>query len=223
MSLISWTPRPLPNPQLLEGRLTRLEKLNWCAHTQELFDCLGGDANAALWRYMPIGPYLNPKTFSEDFERSRVNGDWNTSAIRVKETGKIEGMLSFMRIRPDHGSVELGCVAFGLRLQRTAAATEAVYLMAKHTFEDLGYRRFEWKCDATNEASKNAALHFGFIYEGLFRQDMVRKGANRDTAWHSIIDKEWPSVSAGFQRWLDPANFSPDGAQIRSLTSLRAA
>jgi RimJ/RimL family protein N-acetyltransferase len=222
MTLNNWSPRPIPNPQALEGRLVRLERLDWSAHTQDLFEALGGEANAALWRYMPIGPYLDIKFFAEDFDRSRVNGEWKTSAIRVKETGKLEGMLSYMRIRPEHGSTELGCVAFGHRLQRSAAATEAVFLMARHVFDDLGYRRFEWKCDNANDASKRAAERFGFIYEGLFRQDMVRKGANRDTAWYSIIDKEWPKVRAAFECWLDPANFGPDGCQIHTLISLRA-
>lgn len=222
MPLSDWTPRPLPNPLTLEGRLVRLERLDWYKHTQELFDALGGEANADLWRYMPIGPYLDGDAFAESFDRARVNGAWNTLAIRVKETGKLEGMVSYMRMRPEHGSVEIGCVAFGHRLQRTAAATEAVYLMAKHVFDDLGYRRFEWKCDNANDASRRAAERFGFIYEGLFRQDMVRKGANRDTAWYSIIDKEWPVMRAGFERWLDPANFGPDGRQIRSLTEVRA-
>lgn len=221
MPLSAWTPRPIPNPTLLDGRLVRLERLDWYTHTEELFEALGGAANADLWRYMPIGPYLDIRTFAEDFERSRVNGEWTTSVIRVKESGKAEGMLSFMRVRPEHGSAEIGCVAFGQRLQRTAAATEAVYLMAKHLFDDLGYRRFEWKCDNTNEASKRAALRFGFVYEGLFRQDMVRKGGNRDTAWYSIIDKEWPKVRTGFERWLDPANFGAKGEQIRPLTYLR--
>ena len=222
MPLSAWIPRPLPNRLTLEGRLVRLERVDWYAHTQELFDALGGKANADLWRYMPIGPYLDQDAFAESFDRARVNGGWNTLAIRVRETGKLEGMVSYMRMRPEHGSVEIGCVAFGHRLQRTAAATEAVYLMAKHAFDDLGYRRFEWKCDNANDASKRAAERFGFVYEGLFRQDMVRKGANRDTAWYSIIDKEWPKVRAGFERWLDPDNFSPDGRQIRSLADVRA-
>lgn len=223
MPLAHWTPRPIPNPRFLEGRLVRLEKLDWFKHTEELFDCVGGEANAALWRFMPIGPYSDIQTFAESFERSRVNGEWNTSVIRVKETGRAEGMASFMRMRPEHGSVEIGCVAFGPRLQRTAAASEAVYLMARHVFDDLGYRRFEWKCDNANEASRRAALRFGFTYEGLFRQDMVRKGANRDTAWFSIIDKEWPAVRAAFERWLDPSNFGADGQQIRGLSSIRGA
>lgn len=222
MPLTDWTPRSKPNPLTLDGRLVRLERLDWYTHTQDLFACLGGEANAEIWRYMPIGPYLDVKTFAEDFDRARVNGEWATSVIRVKETGKLEGMVSFMRVRPEHGSVEIGCVAFGHRLQRTAAATEAVYLMAKHAFDDLGYRRFEWKCDNANEASKRAAERFGFVYEGLFRQDMVRKGANRDTAWYSIIDKEWPAVRAGFERWLDPGNFDANGRQISSLTAMRA-
>jgi RimJ/RimL family protein N-acetyltransferase len=221
MPLADWTPRQKPNPLTLDGRLVVLERLDCCKHTQELFDALGGAENADLWRYMPIGPYLDVKTFVEDFEKSRVNGEWNTFVIRVKETGKAEGMLSFMRIRPEHGSVEIGCVAFGHRLQRTSAATEAVYLMAKHAFDDLGYRRLEWKCDDANEASRRAAGRFGFTYEGLFRQDMVRKGANRDTAWYSIIDKEWPNVRKGFERWLDPANFDAGRRQIRTLGDLR--
>ncbi len=221
MPLADWTPRPTPNPSFLEGRLVRLERLDWFKHTEELFGCLGGDAKADLWRYMPIGPFLDVKAFAEDFDRSRVNGAWNTSVIRVKAANRAEGMASFMRIRPEHGSVEIGCVAFGPRLQRTAAASEAVYLMARHIFDDLGYRRFEWKCDDSNEASKRAALRFGFTYEGLFRQDMVRKGANRDTAWFSIIDKEWPAVRAAFEHWLDPSNFDATGRQIRSLASMR--
>jgi RimJ/RimL family protein N-acetyltransferase len=222
MPLTDWTPRSKPNPSTLDGRLVRLERLDWYKHTEDLFDCLGGAANADLWRYMPIGPYLDVKTFAEDFERSRVNGEWTTSVIRVKETGKLEGMVSYMRVRPEHGSAEIGCVAFGHRLQRTVAATEAVYLMARHAFDDLGYRRFEWKCDNANEASKRAALRYGFVYEGLFRQDMVRKGANRDTAWYSIIDKEWPAVRKGFERWLDQANFDATGQQIRTLEDMRA-
>ena len=223
MSLESWTPRPVPDPACLQGRFARLERLDWRAHGDDLFASLGGQANADLWRYMPIGPFLSADRLEEEFERSRTGGAWNTLAIRVLGTDTVEGMASFMRIRPEHGSAEIGCVAFGRRLQRSTAATEAVYLMARHVFDELGYRRFEWKCDNANDASKRAALRFGFTHEGLFRQDMVRKGANRDTAWYSIIDTEWPAVRAGFERWLDAANFDAAGRQKQGLAEFRDA
>jgi RimJ/RimL family protein N-acetyltransferase len=126
-----------------------------------------------------------------------------------------------MRLRPEHGSVEIGCVVFGKALQKTRGATEAIYLMAKHAFSDLGYRRFEWKCDNDNADSKNAALRFGFEFEGVFRNDMVMKGRNRDTAWFSIIDTDWPIVKAGFETWLSAQNFDENGRQISSLRDCR--
>jgi RimJ/RimL family protein N-acetyltransferase len=130
-------------------------------------------------------------------------------------------MASYMRIRPEAGSAEVGSVVFSKALQRTAAATEAIFLMARHLFEDRGYRRFEWKCDNQNAASVRAARRFGFTAEGVFRQDMVVKGRNRDTAWFSILDGEWPRIRSAFEQWLAPENFDPAGQQRRSLAAIR--
>ncbi len=126
-----------------------------------------------------------------------------------------------MRITPEHGVIEIGHIWFGTALQRTPAATEAIYLLARHAFDDLGYRRFEWKCNAQNAPSCRAAERFGFTFEGIFRQHQIVKGRNRDTAWYSIVDGEWPAVGAGFERWLAPENFDDDGRQRRSLAELR--
>ncbi|VAW07153.1 Acetyltransferase, GNAT family, partial [hydrothermal vent metagenome] len=140
---------------------------------------------------------------------------------RAVDTGAVLGMASYMRIRPEAGSVEIGCIVFSGALQKTPAATEAMYLMARHIFDDLGYRRYEWKCNDENAASKSAAERLGFQFEGVFRQDMVVKGENRDTAWFSVLDSEWPEVKAGLNAWLAPENFDADGRQRRSLRQCR--
>ena len=137
--------------------------------------------------------------------------------------GSALGMASYMRIRQEHGSAEVGCVVFGKALQRTRAATEAIYLMARHIFDDLGYRRFEWKCNEANAASKRAAVRFGFTFEGVFRNDMVMKGRNRDTAWYSMLDSEWSGVKTAFDSWLDPGNFTPEGVQRSRLSAHRVS
>jgi RimJ/RimL family protein N-acetyltransferase len=136
--------------------------------------------------------------------------------------GRAAGYASFMRIEPAHGVVEVGNILLSPILQRTRAATEAMYLMARHVFEDLGYRRYEWKCNAQNEPSRRAALRYGFTYEGIFRQHMVVKDRNRDTAWFSMLDSEWPARKAAFEAWLDPSNFDENGEQRKSLQSLRS-
>jgi RimJ/RimL family protein N-acetyltransferase len=132
-------------------------------------------------------------------------------------------MASLMRIKPEHGVIEVGHIWFAPVLQRTRQATEAIYLLARHSFDDLGYRRFEWKCDALNQPSRRAAERFGFVFEGVFRQHMVIKDRNRDTAWFSIVDAEWPTVRAAFEAWLAPENFDPQGRQRRSLAELRTS
>ena len=131
------------------------------------------------------------------------------------------GMASYMRIRPEHGSAEVGFVCFSKAMQRTPAATEAMYLMARHLFDDLGYRRYEWKCDNANEKSRRAAERLGFAFEGVFRQDMVMKGRNRDTAWYSMLDTEWPAAKAAFEAWLAPENFDGEGRQRNKLADIR--
>lgn len=138
-------------------------------------------------------------------------------AVVDVETGRAEGRVSFMRMDPANGVIETGAILFGPRLARSRGATEAIYLQARHVFDDLGYRRLEWKCDAENAPSRRAALRFGFVYEGIFRQHMVIKGRNRDTAWFAMLDHEWPARKAAFEAWLDPANFDAQGRQVRPL------
>lgn len=221
LNLSTWTPRPRPGTATLTGTTVRLEPLDWATHEHGLFSVVGGKENARLWDHVSVGPYLDPATFQNDFEQTRVANGWETMVIHHCVSNVILGMFSFMRIREPHGSVEIGCVVFGYTLQRTSKATEALLLMARHVFDDLGYRRYEWKCDDQNNASMRAAKRFGFIYEGTFRNDMVSKGRNRDTAWFSITDGEWPSVRAALDAWLAPQNFDADGTQIKTLEEVR--
>ncbi|MAK62174.1 MAG: GNAT family N-acetyltransferase [Ponticaulis sp.] len=161
--------------------------------------------------------------FGHDFEKMMIEKDWLTYTILDRETTRPLGMASYMRQRPEHGSIEVGCVAFSPALRRTIAATEAMYLMAAHVFDDLHYRRYEWKCHNKNTASKNAALRFGFQFEGVHRNDMVMKGTSRDTAWFAMTDDDWPGVKAAFKRWLSPDNFDENGQQKLPLSALQAA
>lgn len=219
--LTTWTLCPTPGQTVLTGQTVRLEPLDWTIHESGLAAAVGGADNAGLWDHISVGPYANPAKFKDEFEPVRVSQGWKTMVIRDTATGKVLGMFSFMRIREQHGSVEIGCVVFGHTLQRTRPATEALALMAGHVFDDLGYRRYEWKCDTQNAASNRAAERFGFIYEGTFRNDMVTKGRNRDTAWYSITDAEWPRVKAALEAWLAPDNFDDTGAQIKRLEDIR--
>jgi len=170
---------------------------------------------------MPLGPFLTPEAFRHGFEHQRAISGWETLVIVSIATGETLGSASFMRIREAHGSCEVGCVAFGKPLQRTAEATEAMYLMAAHAFDELGYRRYEWKCNDANLASRRAAIRLGFQFEGVFRNDMVVKGENRDTAWYAMTDDDWPKTGAALQAWLDPGNFDPVGQQRESLAAIR--
>jgi RimJ/RimL family protein N-acetyltransferase len=151
------------------------------------------------------------------------NQDWQTHVFRACHTGEMLGMSSYMRIRPEVGSAEVGCVMFSKALQRTPAATEAMFSMARHLFDDLGYRRYEWKCDNDNAASRRAADRLGFVPEGVFRQDLVVKGRNRDTAWFSMLDGEWPRIRSAFEQWLAPENFDSAGQQRRRLREIRVS
>lgn len=175
-------------------------------------------AKEELWRFLPYGPFA-PGEFSAWLAACASSDD--PLFYAVVADGRAQGMCSHMRIVPEHGTIEVGNIWFGPALQRTAAATEAVFLLARHAFDDLGYRRLEWKCDARNERSMRAAERLGFTYEGTFRQDRVVKGRNRDTAWWSIVDGEWPRLRAAFEAWLAPQNFDSDGNQRRRLEQLR--
>jgi RimJ/RimL family protein N-acetyltransferase len=219
--LSSWTPRPSPGLVALDGASVRLDPLDWAAHGAGLFAALGGEANAGIWTHMPAGPFAEADALRRMLEASASREGWKTMVARSIPDGAVLGMATYMRIREAHGSAEIGCVAFGPNLRRTRQATEVFRLMAAHVFNDLGYRRYEWKCSQANAASKRAAERFGFVFEGVFRQDMVMKGISRDTAWYSIIDAEWPALDAALGRWLAPANFAADGSQIRTLESFR--
>jgi RimJ/RimL family protein N-acetyltransferase len=201
----------------MEGSFALLEPLDPARHTASLWDAVQGPENDALWTYLFDGPYRDAAAFEQAITRKSATADPMFFAILNRATDRAVGYASLMRIEPAHRCIEVGGILYTPLLQRTAAATEAMYLMARYVFEELQYRRYEWKCDALNEPSRRAALRLGFKYEGTFRQHMIVKGHNRDTAWYSMIDAEWPARKAPFERWLDPANFDEEGRQIRSL------
>lgn len=208
-------PRPLP----LRGRSVDLEPLDVDRHSNSLWQAVRG--HDELWSWMADGPYRSLAAFRHALQRKQQAPDALFLAIVPRATGAAEGYACFMRIEPAHGVLEVGNILMAPRLQRTTAATEAMYLMARHVFEDLHYRRYEWKCNALNEPSRHAALRLGFRFEGIFSRHMVVKGANRDTAWFAMLDRDWPLQKKAFEAWLDPANFRADGRQRRRLGYLR--
>ncbi|WP_182526101.1 GNAT family N-acetyltransferase [Nocardioides dongkuii] len=210
-----WSPRDLPRPTLLEGRYVRLEPLGG-SHAEPLHASLCGPEDAPLWTYRTAEPPTDVAEMARLVAAHAGDTDTVTWAI-VPEGRSAEGLATFMRIDPDHGQVEVAGVLFARTLQRTRAATEAIHLFLRYAFEDLGYRRVEWKCDSLNEPSRRAAQRLGFTYEGRFRQHLVVKGRNRDTDWFSVTDTEWPEVRAAHEAWLDPANFEADGTQRAPL------
>jgi len=217
VNLSGWQPCERPGQIRLVGSRIVLEPLDWSCHRDGLFAAIAGRENSSIWAYMPHGPYDEITDFEESFEADRRAGRWETLVFRQKESDRIVGTSSYMRIRPAHGSVEIGSVAFSAGLKKTAAATEAMYLMATHVFDTLGYRRYEWKCHDKNLASKRAAERFGFMYEGTFRNDMVVKGANRDTAWFAMTDADWQRLKPDYKAWLAAENFDAAGRQRRRL------
>jgi len=189
-------------------------------HADELF-AAGHGGDPALWQYLPYGPFTHADEMRLWLKACAESEDPRFYAIVEQATDRAAGMASYLRFAPDHRVVEIGHIWFGAALQRTPAATEVIYLLARHAFGDLGVRRLEWKCDAGNERSRRAAERFGFTFEGVFRQHMLVKDRNRDTAWYSMLDGEWPAVRAAFEAWLDAANFDAEGRQRRSLAELR--
>jgi RimJ/RimL family protein N-acetyltransferase len=196
-----------------------LEPVDPARHATDLFSASEGAP--AIWDYLAYGPFENERVFTDWLKDRAASDDPLFYAVLDLASGQARGMASLMRIVPEHGVIEVGHIWFAPVLQRTRQATEAIYLLARHAFDDLGYRRFEWKCDSLNEPSRRAAERFGFVFEGVFRQHMVVKGRNRDTAWYAITDGEWPSRRAAFEAWLSPDNFEPDGRQRRSLAEIR--
>jgi RimJ/RimL family protein N-acetyltransferase len=187
-------------------------------HAADLWE---GTRDPSLWAYLFDGPYEDRALFDASIVRKSKSDDPMFFAILDRSSGKALGHASYMRIEPAHRCIEVGGILYSSTLQRTVGATEAMYLMAQHVFEDLGYRRYEWKCNALNEPSRRAAKRLGFTFEGIFRQHMIVKGQNRDTAWFSMLDSEWPARKAAFERWLEPSNFHQDGRQKRPLSDFQ--
>jgi RimJ/RimL family protein N-acetyltransferase len=217
-----WEPRPRPEPVTLAGRYVRVVPLT-SAHYTDLFKATCGSGDGALWTYRPIArPTTLPDLWMHLAKVLESPTDVTFSLVprEGEYAERPAGLASYLRVEPGTGQIEVGGVLFARGLQRTRAATEAIHLLMRHAFEDLGYRRFEWKCDSLNEPSRRAAARLGFTYEGRFRHHMVVKGRNRDTDWFSVTDAEWPRVRAAHQRWLDPANFDAEGRQRSSLSEL---
>lgn len=217
--LSHWQPRPFPPHDLLQGRFIRLEPLDAAHHGDDLWQELQGP-DPALWDYLPYGPFTERAAFDAWLAANAASQDPQFYSV-IDAQGRALGLISYLRIAPKDGCIEIGHIAFGAAMQRTPGASEAVFLLARHAFDDLGYRRFEWKCNARNARSMRAAERFGFSYEGLFRQHMIVKGENRDTAWYSLIDGEWPQCREAFERWLAADNFDAEGRQKRRLEELR--
>jgi RimJ/RimL family protein N-acetyltransferase len=211
--MIDWAPVAPPAPRDHAGRCMTLRTVAM-DDAEALFDA---SRDPAIWSYLPYGPYE-----SVDAMRERVAemvGTLDPLYFAIVRDGQPQGIASYLRIEPKHGAIEIGHIWFGTSLQRTTAATEAIFLLARHAFDDLGYRRLEWKCNALNAKSRRAAERFGFTFEGVFRNHMVIKGQNRDSAWYSITDEEWPAIRAAFEDWLAPENFDESGGQRRPLNT----
>jgi RimJ/RimL family protein N-acetyltransferase len=191
------------------------------SHGDDLYDGTCGPGTDELWTYLFEGPYPDRASFGQALEEMASSEDPLFFAILDKSTGRAVGRAAYMRIEPSHRVIEVGSILYSPALQRTAGATEAMYLMARYVFEELGYRRYEWKCNALNAPSRRAALRLGFSFEGIFRQHMVIKGHSRDTAWYSMLDGEWPDRKAALERWLDPSNFDVNRSQKRALSNLK--
>jgi RimJ/RimL family protein N-acetyltransferase len=216
-TLAGWEAPPAPGPAVLEGRYARLERLAE-RHAGGLWEAFAEDAAGAIWTYMPHGPFADEAAFAAWVAAAGAMSDPFYYAITDRGGGRTAGVAAFLAIRPAHGVIELGAITFAPCLQRTRAATEAITLMGSWAF-GAGYRRFEWKCDALNAASRRAAERLGFRHEGTFRRHMVVKGRSRDTAWYAIIDAEWPRVRERWEAWLDPENFDAEGRQRRRLAA----
>ncbi len=216
---LQWKPAQPLSRVALEGELVRLELVDVARHAGQLF---AAQASAPeLWEYLPYGPFESEAAFRVWLTERAATSDPMFYAIIERISGRALGMASFLRVEPGHGVIEVGHIWYSPALQRTRLATDAMYVMARHVFDDLGYRRYEWKCNVLNEPSRRAAVRLGFTFEGVFRQHMVIKGENRDTAWYSMLDGEWPAAKAAFEAWLRPENFDGEGRQRRSLAELR--
>lgn len=221
--LPDWKPCEPPPETPMLGQYCRLGRLNLVAHAQDLFDANITDTEGRIWTYLGYGPFDDVDSYKEWIKDQALGDDPLFHAIIDLKTDKAVGVASYLRIEPPIGSIEVGHINYSPLLQKTAAATEAMYLMMARVFDELGYRRYEWKCDNANAKSRGAAERLGFTFEGVFRQCTIYKGRNRDTAWFSILDSEWPALKAAYQEWLAPSNFNDDGSQKKALSDLTRA
>lgn len=216
-----WSARPWPGRGPMEGDHCRLEPLDASLHADDLYAAYHLAPDDRDWTYMSSGPFPDRACYQAYIDQASASQDPCHYAVIDRTSGRAVGSLALMRIDPGNGVVEVGHVAFSPLLQRTVAATEAHYLLMKHVFDELGYRRYEWKCDSLNTRSRRSAARLGFTFEGIFRQAIVYKGRSRDTAWHSLIDSEWPARRAALERWLVPGNFDEQGRQIQPLDAMQ--
>jgi RimJ/RimL family protein N-acetyltransferase len=219
--LPDWTARPRPPRASMEGRYCIVEPADPTRHAADLYAAFRLDKEGRNWTYLPYGPFARFEDYRDYLKRACASDDPFVHCIIDRPSGRPVGVASCMRIDATAGVIEVGGINYAPPLQRTAAATEAMYLMMRRVFGELGYRRYEWKCDSLNAPSRAAALRLGFRYEGLFRQATVYKARNRDTCWFSILDSEWPALKTAFEHWLDPGNFDAAGRQRQSLASLK--
>ncbi len=217
-----WRPAAMPLYTPMAGAYCRVEPIDYTRHADALFEAFREDSDGRNWTYLADEPVLDRAKFDPWMDGRCRSRDPMFHAIVDPARGRAAGIASYLRIDSNIGSIEVGAINFSTRLQRTRSATEAMYLMMRRAFDELGYRRYEWKCDSLNAPSRRAAERLGFTYEGLFRQATMYKGRNRDTAWYAILDTEWPGIKAGFEAWLDPANFDAAGAQRAALAGLMA-
>ena len=219
METLNWHGAKPPRREALEGASVRLEPMDAQRHGDDLFAAAAGADET--WRYLPYGPFAGKDEFMRWLDERAAMADPLAFAIIDRSARAATGIATFMSMVPEHGVIEIGHIWLSPRLQKSRQATEAIFIMARHAFDELGNRRLEWKCSNENAGSKRAALRFGFTFEGLFRHHRVDKGRNRDTAWFSIIDSEWPACRAAFEAWLVNENFDATGRQRRSLADLR--
>ncbi len=221
--IADWTSCLQPTKAALVGRCCTAEPIDPDRHAADLHQANCKDLDARIWTYLAYGPFDNQNEYTDWINQQCLGDDPVFYAIIDNDSNKAVGVASYLRLQPEVGVIEVGHINFSPELQKTVAATEAMFLMMNHVFDDLGYRRYEWKCDALNELSRRAASRLGFTYEGIFRQATMYKGRNRDTAWFAMIDQEWPALKQAFVQWLDPGNFGQDGAQKEQLSKLTQA
>ena len=222
--LQDWKSCLSPDIPAIDAEFICIEPYTSAVHAEPLYSAICGAGHEELWRYIPLVMPANAESLDgilQMMTSSPAHG-WRVVFFADPRTNEPLGTASYMRIRPEHGSAEVGNIILSPKLQRTRAATQAMYLMASYLFDDLGYRRYEWKCNEQNNASKRAALRLGFTYEGTFRNDMVVKGENRDTAWFSITDTQWPAIKAALEAWMAPENFDENDQQRKRIEEFRS-